>query len=572
MSEAAPDAAAELAVLADQYWQDHLRQYPIASTALGERRYDGLIDDVSPEARERYSSRLRDLLGRVQALRSRALANGEFDESDRVTIAALADQLGCDLAALDCRLDDWTVDPLEGPQILIFNVESFQDVATVEQGREMVRRWQLMGPYLDQHVANLRRGLADGRVAVRAPVERVIDALNALLAQRDEQWALLNPTRAPHRDWSAADAAAFADGLRDAVGSTIRPALARLRDVLVTEILPHGRTNERPGIGDLPGGADAYRRMIRVHTSLNLAPETLHQTGLDEVEQINSEIEALGGRVLGVSDRARILARLREDPRLYFRTPEEVSAKARSALARATAAIPHWFGMLPSADCVVVPMGEHETRHGTIAYYRQPAPDGSRPGQYFINTSAPETRPRYEAEALAYHESIPGHHLQIAIAQELELPEFRRHLGVTAFWEGWGLYSERLADEMGLYTGDLDRIGMLSLDAWRACRLVVDTGMHAFGWSRDRAIRFMTENTALAPNNIANEVDRYIVWPGQALAYKTGQLEIARLRRETQDRRGPAFDIRAFHDVVLGDGAVGLEPLREIMARRQPAI
>ena len=211
-------------------------------------------------------------------------------------------------------------------------------------------------------------------------------------------------------------------------------------------------------------------------------------------------------------------------------------------------------------------MGLHEAKDGTIAYYRQPAPDGSRPGQFFINTYAPETRPRYEAEALAYHEAVPGHHLQIAIAQELDgLPEFRRHLGSTAFWEGWGLYTERLAAEMDLYGGDTDRIGMLSLDSWRACRLVVDTGMHALGWTRRQAIDFMVENTALARNNIENEVDRYIVWPGQALGYKMGQLEMLRLRAEAEAALGAVFDIRAIHDAILGDGAIGLRPLGQVV-------
>ncbi len=261
------------------------------------------------------------------------------------------------------------------------------------------------------------------------------------------------------------------------------------------------------------------------------------------------------------------LARLREDGRLYFGSREEVFAKADSALARAGEAMAQWFGLLPRAPCEVVRMGAHEEKHSSIAYYRQPATDGSRPGQYFVNTYAPETRPRYEAEALAYHEAIPGHHLQIAIGQELEgLPEFRRHLGPTAFFEGWGLYTERLSDEMGLYSADLDRFGILSFDAWRACRLVVDTGMHALGWSREQAIDYMAAHTALGRNNIANEVDRYIVWPGQALAYKTGQLEIQRLRGEAQAALGDRFEIKAFHDAVLGNGAVPLATLRDLVS------
>ena len=229
--------------------------------------------------------------------------------------------------------------------------------------------------------------------------------------------------------------------------------------------------------------------------------------------------------------------------------------------------MPRWFGILPKAPCVVITMPEHEERHSTIAYYRQPAVDGSRPGQYASTPRSPTTRPRYEAQALAYHEAVPGHHLQLAISQELtDLPDFRRHNGPTAYVEGWGLYTERLADEMGLYSGDLDRIGVLSFDAWRACRLVVDTGMHALGWTRQQAIDYMLEHTVLAPNNVVNEIDRYIAGPAQALAYKIGQREILRLRAEAAEAQlGDAFDIRAFHDAVLGHGVVGLDTLGEIV-------
>jgi len=303
-----------------------------------------------------------------------------------------------------------------------------------------------------------------------------------------------------------------------------------------------------------------------VHTSLDLTPAQLHQTGLDEVARINRETTELGAKVFGIDDRKEILQKLRNDHSLYFSSRDEVAAKAESALAKANEAISKWFGRLPRTPCEVVRMEPHEEKHSTIAYYRPPAADGSRPGRYYINTSAPETRPRYEAEALAYHEAVPGHHLQIAIAQELDgIPEFRKNSGVTAFIEGWGLYSERLADDMGLYSSDLDRIGILSYDSWRACRLVVDTGMHAMGWTRQQAIDFMFQNSALAMNNIVNEVDRYITWPGQALAYKTGQLEIMRLRREARARLGASFDIRGFHDALLGNGAIPLKALRQVI-------
>ena len=230
--------------------------------------------------------------------------------------------------------------------------------------------------------------------------------------------------------------------------------------------------------------------------------------------------------------------------------------------------MPAWFGRLPEADCVVMPIPEHEEEHSVLGYYWQPAADGSRPGQYYLNTRLPERRPRYESEALAYHESIPGHHLQIAIAQELTgIPEFRRHRGVTAFDEGWGLYTERLADEMGLYSSDLDRLGILAFDAWRACRLVLDTGIHALGWTRQQAIDYMRDNSPVMIENIINEVDRYISWPGQALAYKTGQLEILRLRAWAEAELGERFDIRAFHDAVLLQGAVPLPTLDDLVAR-----
>ena len=274
-------------------------------------------------------------------------------------------------------------------------------------------------------------------------------------------------------------------------------------------------------------------------------------------------MKALGQKLFGTSKLAEVLQRLRTDRKLYFDSAEAIEKKAQAALQKARRRMTEAFGILPRADCIVSRIPDYEAPFTTIAYYRQPDPTGARPGQFFINVHAPTTRAAYEMEALAFHEAIPGHHLQIAIAQERSaLPAFRRHQGMTVFVEGWALYTEQLADEMGMYSGDLDRMGMLSFEAWRASRLVVDTGLHALGWSRDRAKRFMLEHTALTPNNIDNEVDRYIVWPGQAVAYKTGQLEIWRLRRAAEQTLGERFDIKGFHDAVLGRGAVSLPVLQ----------
>lgn len=556
-----PNPAASLHQLASEYWEMRLVDEPVFATVIGDRRFDDKLPDITPEAREQREKGYQSILERCRRISEQGLS-----EADRLTRTALMVSASSALDYSACRLEEWAVDPLQGPQIEFANMESFQLVRSPSEGRAMVKRWTAMGGFFDDYGACLERGLREGRVAVRVCLEKVVDELQELLSKPDLETAFARPLAVDRKDWSEEEREEFRGGLTGAIKNSIRPSLVRLSGFLRTDVLPKARPEERPGICHLPGGREAYVRLIRVHTSLDLTPDELHATGLAEVAKINSEMEALGEKVFGLGDRAKVLSKLRTDPALYFSSRDEVEEKAESALAKAKATIGKWFGRLPKADCAVVRMGEHEEKHSTIAYYRQPAADGSRPGSYFINTYQPETRPRYEAEALAYHESIPGHHLQIAIAQELAgLPEFRKNSGVTAFVEGWGLYSERLADQMGLYSSDLDRIGLLSYNAWRACRLVVDTGMHAMKWTRDQAINFMLENTALAKNNIVNEVDRYITWPGQALAYKTGQLEILRLRREKEMRLGSRFDIKRYHDVVLGNGAVPLKALRKLV-------
>jgi uncharacterized protein (DUF885 family) len=570
--DAAPDATT-LDRLAADYWKAYLGAHPLFATSVGDHRFDALLADPTPEGDAADRARLAALLERLDAMerleaKQDEVASHGLDDQGAITRSALREALLGDIALLHTGLTAWNVDPLEGVPADFLLVPDYQRLETPADGDAMVERWRAMAVYAERHLAALRRSLAEGRVACSAPVDRTIAILEELLGLPDDEWPLLAPLAvAGHAPgWTTAERESFAANLRSAVADGVRPSLARLHGALVGEIRPAARPPDRPGMCHVPGGVDAYRRLVRVHTSLDADPEDLHRIGLAEIERIDAEIEALAERTLGTKTLGDALAALRGDPALQFTTRDEVFDKAVASLARATEAIPDWFGRLPQAACDVVRMGPHEEGHSTIAYYRQPAPDGSRPGQFFVNTSQPDTRPRYEAEALAYHEAIPGHHLQIAIGQELPgLPEFRRHLGPTAFFEGWGLYTERLADEMGLYSGDLDRIGVLSFDAWRASRLVVDTGMHALGWTRDRAIAFMLAHTALGANNIANEVDRYIVLPGQALAYKTGQLEMLALRDEARGRLGVAFDIRAFHDTLLGNGALALPTLRGIV-------
>jgi uncharacterized protein (DUF885 family) len=548
-----------LARICDEYWQGTLKAGPTTATSLGDHRYDAMLEDISPTGSELERQRLEGILAQVRTVDERDLSSAE-----RITRSALLLELQNGLDGIACHFEDWVVDPLGGPQVGFMNLPDITAIRTPQHAADYVRRCRAMGPYLGQHIANLQRGLAAGRVAAHDQVRTVLEELDALLAQPIEKWALLRPLETKHVDWPAAVGATFSRDLTAAVRQVVKPAFARYRDFLGGKIMPVARPQDRAGLSFLPGGAEDYRRQIHIQTSLDLTPEALHQLGLEQVAIFRRELSELGLRALGTGDVAAIQRRLRGDTAMHFRTAAEVEAKASEALARARAAIPAWFGILPRTPCEVKVMGLYEAPNSTIAYYRQPAPDGSRPGYYMINTYKPETRPRYEAEALAFHEAIPGHHLQIAIAQELTgVPEFRKHQGTTAFVEGWALYTERLADEMGLYSGDLDRIGMLSYDAWRACRLVVDIGLHAMGWSRQQAIDYMVENSVLAENNIVNEVDRYLTWPGQALAYKVGQLEILKLRDEGKRRLGARFDIKGFHDAVLRNGAVALPVLRE---------
>lgn len=547
--------------LAQEFWEERLRMYPTLATRLGDRRYDDRMRDMSPEGVAAEQARIEDLERRVTAVDPAPLA-----PSQRITQATLLGELRRSLALYRTRLWEWDIDPMHGVHLGLMSLARVQTVHSPEQGSAMVSRWRAMGAYVDGHTAALRRALGQGRVATRDVTLRVVRQLGEILAGPIEKWPLLAPLGQPHPDWSEAERSAFGRDLREAVEDSVRPALVRYLDCIRDEVLPRSRAQDRAGLGFVPGGEEAYQAMIGLHTSLDLGAKEIHDLGLTEVRRLCEELREIGSRVLDDTELERLQQRLRSDPGLFFATREEVLGCAEEAMRRAEAAVPRWFGRLPKARCEVRPIEPHEEKDASVAYYRPPAKDGSRPGVYWINTYAPETRPRFEAQATAYHEAIPGHHLQGAIAQEQDgLPEFRKHINPTAYSEGWALYCERLADEMGLYSGDLDRIGMISFDAERACRLVVDTGLHAFGWSRQRAIEFMLENTALGPNRVEIEVDRYIAWPGQALAYKLGQRELVRLRRTAEDRLGARFDVRAFHDRVLENGALDLPILDQVV-------
>ena len=548
----------ELAALAASYWETHLAWNPMQATELGDRRFDDRLRDYTPAARDREAAALTALRARVDAVPAPALP-----PADRVTRALLLGEIDAELAYRACALDEWSVDAREGLQVALTRLPELQPVRTPAEGWRLLARWEKMGAAIDQNTANLRRGLAAGKVATADEVRRVLGQLDDLLARPNDKWQLRAPASAPHADWPPAERLAFTRAIDAAIAGAIRPAFERYRAVLRSEILPRARDGASAGILNVPGGAECYPRLIQIHTSLTLPPQEIHRIGMAELQRIHAEMARVGRAAFGNGSLPELKRRLRAGGGAFFRTRAEVETAARKALARAQAAEPRFLGKRPRTPCVVKRIDEFEEKDAPIAYYRPAAIDGSRPGTYHVNTYEPKTRARYEVEALAFHESVPGHHVQIAIAQELTaLPEFRKHAGVTAFVEGWGLYAEGLADELGLYKGARERLGRLNFDAWRASRLVVDTGIHAMGWSRERAIAFFEDNAILSRENIINEVDRYIAWPGQALAYKLGELEIRKLRAQVEARLGARFDVRTFHDRLLGGGAVSLPVLR----------
>jgi uncharacterized protein (DUF885 family) len=406
-----------------------------------------------------------------------------------------------------------------------------------------------------------RTGVASGRVPVRHLVEAAVAHVDRYLASADD------PLRKPTPpDGAGIDVAAFAEQRDGVIRDTVRPAYAAYRDVLRDEIAPHGRDRDHPGLCWLPDGDDIYARLITMHTTTRRSAEELHQIGLDMIARLGDEYREIGARVFGTSDLPEIFHRLRTDHTLRWRDGGELLDAARAAVRRAEAAAPEWFGRLPSHNCEVRPVPADEAPGAAGAYYMQPSMDGSRPGIYFANTYEAQERDRHVCESTAFHEAVPGHHFQLTIAQDLtNLPMLRRLAEFTAYTEGWGLYSERLAVEMGLYSDDIALLGMLSTDSMRAARLVVDTGLHAKGWSRQQTMQYMLEHTPMMPVEIESETDRYIADPGQALAYMVGRLEIQRIRAVAEAALGPAFDIRAFHDTVLCNGALPLGVLAEVV-------
>lgn len=552
-----------LAALLDEHYDWELRDGPVRATMLGDHRFDTKLWLGRQQDIEAQQSRRKGFRDRGKAIDTQSLSPDE-----RITLRLLLEDLEGDIATDVCNFETWQLSSYDNPVGSTNKLPELHLVSTPTDGKNLLARYAEIPRVIQERRDNLERGLKAGQVASHESVKRLLAQLDRQLEKPVREWSLVTALQSPkakerRKGFSPAEEQTFMDEAARTVDTKIAPAYRTFRDFIAKEILPVARPDDKEGLAAITQGAACYRARMLTHIGEGYTPETLHATGHAEIARINGEMKVLGKKLFGTDDLAAILVKLRTDPALYFNSPQSVEEAARKALDKARAAIPNLFGILPKANCVVSLIPDEEAPFTTVAYYREPNYDGSKPGEYFINTYKPEIRPRFEMEALSFHESIPGHHLQIAIAQERgSLPAFRKFGRATAFVEGWALYTEKLADESGLYSSDLDRLGMLSYDAWRASRLVVDTGIHHLSWSRAKAEEYMREHTALTPSNIANEVDRYIAWPGQALAYKVGQMEILRLRQQAKDTLASKFDLKGFHDAVLSGGPVSLPVLR----------
>ena len=468
-----------------------------------------------------------------------------------IPFAFAMDRLEASVGRRACRMDLWNVSPTwTGWQSMLGSSFAVQPVGTEDERADALARARDMVRFLDTEIDNLREGMARGYTAPQSNVDVVVQQVDALLAADVEDSPFYDPAA------RAADAA-FADALRSILVDEIRPAMVRYRNLLADEY--QARTTV--GVSANPDGAECYRASVRFHTSLPLDAQEIHENGLREMERIQTSMLEIARRSFGTDDVKGLLQRLRTDPEYTFGSEDEVLAYARAAVDRGEAAVGDWFGFIPDAQLIIKPFPAYQQASGG-GFYSSGSVDGSRPGTYEPGTYRPETISKAVMEATAFHETYPGHHLQMAVAIfGGGVHPVLRYMYVAGMAEGWGLYTERLADEMGLYSSDLDRLGMLSNEALRAARLVVDPGMHALGWSREQAIEYMLDHTAESRGSVEGEVDRYIAVPGQATAYMTGSLEIQRLRRMAEDGMGDNFDIKGFHDLVLGDGAVSLPML-----------
>jgi uncharacterized protein (DUF885 family) len=557
MQAAGEDPKKRLDSLIADAWEFGLVENPLLATAVGDHRFDYRLPSMTKADLDRRAVHSRQFLDRLLEIDIGGLA-----PADRISARMLERELRDDLEAH--RFGDWRL-PLtsdSGFHTGIALMPREVPTATVRDVENYVARLRAIPAYFDQEVALMREGLRTGFTMPRVVLEGYDATIRTHAEAAPEKSVFWAPFDALPATLPPAEKERLRSAGRAAIAQAVLPAYGSFLDFFTREYLPGARATT--AAADLPDGKAYYEWRVRSYTTLDTTADDVHALGLREVERIRGEMQEVIAQVGFPGSFEAFLQQLRTDPRFYARSPEELLKQAAWIAKRMDGKLPSLFRRLPRQPYGVEPVPPDIAPKYTGGRY-VPAPlDGTRAGTYWVNTYALESRPLYTLEALTLHEAVPGHHLQIALAKELEgLPPFRRHAYVDAFGEGWGLYSERLGLEAGFYTDPYNNFGRLTYEMWRACRLVVDTGLHARSWSRDQAIEFMTERTALSRHEIETEVDRYISWPGQALAYKMGELKIRELRARAEKALGDRFDVRAFHDAVLENGTVPLTILEE---------
>lgn len=555
---AEPDSNAALQKLFDDEWEYGLRESPTFASHLGDKRYNDRWPDVSPEAIARRQAHQRELLERLQQFDP-----GQLSPSDRLNHRLFRWQAELDVEGQPFGWHLVPINQREGIQDegSLGDSLSFDAVKDYEDWLLRIERFPV---YMDQTIGLLREGLKRGILQPQIVVNRVPQQIRRQIVEDPEQSLFYKPFRTFPKDLAEAERTRLQTAARTAIALHIVPAYQKLLTFFEDDYLPGSLKDV--GVWQVPQGGPLYAFAARQFTTTSLTPDQIHEIGLQEVSRIRAGMETIRQQVGFQGTLPEFFEHLRTAPEFRFEKPQDLLQAYQAFCKRVDPLLTRVFRKLPRIPYGVEAIPEHMAPDTTTAYYRPPAADGTRAGTYFVNLYQVETRPKYEIAALSLHEAVPGHHLQIALATEMEhVPTFRRFTGFTAYVEGWALYSESLGDELGVYDDPYSKFGQLTYEMWRAVRLVVDTGIHHKHWSRDRAITFFRDNAAKSEQDIVNEIDRYISWPGQALAYKIGELKIRELRRKCQAELGDRFDLREFHDVVLRNGAVPLSVLEELV-------
>ena len=558
MATSQHDAAASLNHLYEDYWEFILHESPTYATYLGDHRYDDRLDDVSAEAYHRRIDRLKKYLDQLKSLRR------PVGQADRLNYDLFQRELALQIEGAKYEPYLTPISQQTGPHIDLPQLITYHPYKTRQDYDNYTSRLRQFPRVFDQTIANLKTGIEKKIVQPRVVVEKIIPQLETQVVASPDKSELHKPIDEIPSSIGSDDAHRVAKELDEEITRSVVPAYTKLLKFVREEYLPKSRTN--PGIWSLPKGRAMYDYAIRYHTTTKLTPAQIHRIGKRELVRINREIRGILRKARFKGTLQRYNETLRNDKSNFYTTGQDLLDGFKRILKQMDAKLSLLFGRLPESEYGFREIEEFRADAAPAAYYYLPPEDRSRPGYFYVNTYKPETRPKYTMEALAYHEAVPGHHLQLALQQELgDLPKFRRHGGYTAFIEGWALYAERLGKEVGFYKDMLSDFGRLTQEAWRAARLVVDTGIHSMKWTRDQAIRFLKENTATTEQDIVSEVDRYIAWPGQALAYKIGEMKIRELRAKAEKKQKRKFEIRKFHDELLNDGALPLDLLAKKM-------